>query len=101
MKVKVGDTVKIIAGKDKGKEGQIIKTFKKDDKVLVQGQNMIKKHQKPNNQNETGGIIEREAPLHVSNVKVIKAGTKEKAPKKEVKETKPVTKTTKKAKKGE
>ena len=77
MKVKVGDTVKIIYGKDKGKEGKVIKTFKHDDKVLVSAINIIKKHQKPNNQNETGGIVEREAPIHVSNVKVVEKGTKE------------------------
>lgn len=94
MKVKVNDKVLIIAGKDKGKEGKIIKTFKKESKVLVEGLNMIKKHQKPNNTNETGGILERENPIHVSNVKVVKTSTKEAKV-----ETKKVTKkTTKKVK---
>ncbi len=78
MKVKVGDTVKIIAGKDKGKEGKVIKTLKKEDRVIVEAINMIKKHLKPNRSNETGGILDTEAPLHVSNVKVVKASTKEK-----------------------
>ena len=57
--------------KDKGKEGKVIKTFKNEDKVLVEGINIIKKHIKPNGQGETGGIREMEAPIHVSNVKVI------------------------------
>ncbi len=92
MKVKVGDKVKILAGKDKGKEGKIIKTFKKEDKVLVEGINMVKKHQKPNNTNETGGILDRENPIHVSNVKVIKSEAKEA-------KTTPVKKAVKKEKK--
>ena len=71
MKVKVGDKVKILAGKDKGKEGTVTVTLKKKDKVVVSGINMVKKHMKPNHQNETGGILETEAPIHVSNVKVI------------------------------
>ena len=71
MKVKVGDNVKVLAGKDKGKEGKIIKTLKKKDKVVVEGINIIKKHIKPGRQNETGSIQEMEAPIHVSNVKKI------------------------------
>ena len=71
MKVKVGDKVKILAGKDKGKEGTVTVTLKKKDKVVVSGINMIKKQMKPNYQNETGGILETEAPIHVSNVKVL------------------------------
>lgn len=71
MKVKVNDKVKILAGKDKGKEGKVLKTLRKDDKVIVEGINIIKKHIKPNGQGETGGIREMEAPIHVSNVKVI------------------------------
>ena len=71
MKVKVGDQVTVIAGKDKGKSGRIIKTLKKDNKVVVEGINIIKKHVKPNRMNEVGSIQEMEAPIHVSNVKVI------------------------------
>ena len=71
MKVKVGDNVKVIAGKDKGKTGRVIKTLKKDNKVVVEGINIIKKHVKPNRMNEVGSIQEMEAPIHVSNVKVI------------------------------
>jgi len=89
MKIKVGDTVKIIAGKDKGKEGKVLVTLKKEDRVVVEGINMIKKHQKPNNSNETGGIFDREASIHVSNVKVTK-GKEKAAPKKDdKKESKP------------
>ena len=58
MKVKVNDKVKILAGKDKGKEGKVLKTLRKDDKVIVEGINIIKKHIKPNGQGETGGIRE-------------------------------------------
>lgn len=71
MKVKVGDNVKILAGKDKGKEGRIIKTIKDKDRVVVEGINIVKKHVKPNRSNEVGSIVEVEAPIHVSNVKVI------------------------------
>ena len=84
MKVKVGDQVTVIAGKDKGKSGRIIKTLKKDNKVVVEGINIIKKHVKPNRMNEVGSIQEMEAPIHVSNVKVVveekKAAKAEKAP---------------------
>ncbi len=99
MKVKVGDQVKILAGKDKGKEGKIIKTLKKENKVVVEGINIVKKHIKPGRQNETGSIQEIEAPIHASNVQKIEAGKKEvKKEAKTVKETKEVkeTKTTKK-----
>lgn len=84
MKVRVGDNVRIIAGKDKGKEGKIIRTLKKKDQVVVEGLNIVKKHSKPNNTNDKGGIFSIEAPIHVSNVKVIDTkATKEKAVKKE------------------
>jgi len=77
MKVKVGDKVRILAGKDRGKEGKVILTLKKKDKVVVEGINIVKKHMKPNQQNETGGILSVEAPIHVSNVKVIESSKKE------------------------
>ena len=86
MKVKVGDNVKVIAGKDKGKTGRVIKTLRKDNKVVVEGINIIKKHVKPNRMNEVGSIQEMEAPIHVSNVKVVE-------------EEKKATKTTKKTEK--
>ena len=89
MKVKIGDKVKILAGKDKGKEGKVIKTLKKIDKVVVEGINIVKKHSKPNNTNDKGGIFDVEAPIHVSNVKVVEATkTAKKVEKKEAKEEK-------------
>ena len=71
MKIKVGDNVLVIAGRDKGKNGKVIKTLKNDDKVVVEGINIVKKHVKPNNTNDKGGIFDIEAPIHVSNVKKI------------------------------
>ena len=87
MKVKVGDKVKILAGKDKGKEGTVTVTLRKKDKVVVSGINIVKKHMKPSRTNETGGILETEAPIHISNVKVLKEEKKETK-----KETKKVSK---------
>ena len=71
MKVKVGDTVKVIAGADKGKEGKVIRTLKNEQRVVVEGVHIVKRHSKPRMTNESGSIIEIEAPIHVSNVKVI------------------------------
>ena len=106
MKVKVGDTVKIIAGADKGKEGKVIRTLKSEQRVVVEGVNIVKKHSKPRTNNESGGIFEIEAPIHVSNVKVItEAEAKEikkeakKATKKEKVEEKVEKKATKKTSK--
>ncbi len=88
MKVKVGDKVKVLTGKDKGKEGRVIVTLKKKDRVVVEGINLVKKHLKPGRTNENGGIVETENSIHVSNVKVIteekKAKTTKKSTKKEV-----------------
>ena len=89
MKIKVGDNVKIIAGKDKGKTGKVITTLRKDDKVIVEGINIVKKHQKPTNNNDKGGIIEMSAPIHLSNVKKIEdEKTTKKSSKKEEKKDK-------------
>jgi len=77
MKIKVGDEVLVIAGKDKGKNGKVIKTLRDSDKVVVEGINIVKKHVKPNNQNDKGGIFDIEAPIHVSNVKKIEEAKKE------------------------
>ncbi len=68
MKIKKGDTVKVIAGKDKDKEGKVIAVNVKDNTVLVEGVNMVTKHSKPSMTNQQGGIITKEAPIHVSNV---------------------------------
>lgn len=75
MKLKVGDKVRVIAGASKGKEGKIIKTLRDEDKVIVEGVHIVKKHKKGNGQ-ETGGILEVEAPIHVSNVMLIDPKTK-------------------------
>ncbi|MBQ6687064.1 MAG: 50S ribosomal protein L24 [Bacilli bacterium] len=97
MKIKVGDNVKVLAGKDKGKEGKVIKTLKKIDKVVVEGINIVKKHSKPNNTNDKGGIFDIEAPIHVSNVKKIeetKKATKKETKKETASEEKATKKTT-------
>lgn len=75
MKIKQGDKVVVIAGKDKGKEGKVIQTLKAQDKVIVEGVNIVKKHIKPNG-GQDGRIAEVEAPLHVSNVMIIDPKTK-------------------------
>ncbi len=66
-KIKKGDRVQVVAGKNKGLRGEVLKVNTKDDRVVVQGVNMIKRHTKPT-QAQPGGIVEREAPIHVSNV---------------------------------
>ena len=71
MKLKVGDKVRVMVGKDKGKEGTITHTFKSENKVIVSGINMVKKHIKPNSNNTTGGIIDVEAKIDASNVMII------------------------------
>lgn len=71
MKIKVGDNVLVIAGADKGKTGKVTKTLKKENRVVVEGVHVVKKHVKPNRMNETGGILEVEAPIHASNVKLV------------------------------
>lgn len=74
-KLKKGDTVKVIAGKDKGKEGKVILIDHKNDRILVEGVNKIHKHQKASAKMQNGGIIEKEAPLHISNVMYSANGT--------------------------
>ena len=102
MKVKVGDNVRVITGSNKGKEGKVLKVLRKENRVLIDGVNIVKKHVKPNRENETGGILESEAPLHISNVKVVSKETKKEEKAKEakkekkVKEAKKVAKTSKK-----
>lgn len=77
LQVKTGDTVMIIAGKDKGKTGKIIAAQPAKDRVIVEGLNQVKRHTKPSQVNPQGGIITKEAPIHVSNVMVIDPKTKE------------------------
>jgi large subunit ribosomal protein L24 len=71
MGIRTGDKVKIIAGKDKGKEGKILATLPHKERVIVERINMVKKAQRPTQRNQKGGILEIEAPLHVSNVMLI------------------------------
>lgn len=68
MRVKKDDTVVVIAGKDKGKKGKVVAVLPKQNKVVVEGVNIITKHQKPTAVNPQGGIINKEAPIHISNV---------------------------------
>ena len=72
MKIKKGDTVKVIAGKDKGKEGKVLAV--KDNTVIVENVNMVTKHSKATAANQAGGIVTKEAPLHVSNVMLLVDG---------------------------
>lgn len=71
MFVKTGDKVKVIAGKEKGKEGTVTRVDRKNDRVVVKGLNMIKKHEKPSQTNQNGGVVEKEGSIHVSNVMLI------------------------------
>jgi len=96
MKVKVGDKVKVLTGKDKGKEGTVLHTFKTKNRVIVEGVNIVKKHMKPSRTNETGGILETENPIHVSNVKVLDSAKSKKETKIAKKETTKSKKSTKK-----
>lgn len=75
MNFKVGDKVVVIAGSDKGKEGKIIKTLRSENKVIVEGVHVVKKHQKNDGQGN-GGIMEMEAPIHASNVMIVDPKTK-------------------------
>ncbi|MCE5038687.1 50S ribosomal protein L24 [Staphylococcus auricularis] len=77
MHIKKGDNVKVIAGKDKGKEGKVLETQPKLDRVIVEGVNVMKKHQKPTQFNPEGGILETEAAIHVSNVQLLDPKTNE------------------------
>ena len=67
FKIKKGDEVIVLAGKDKGKKGKIVKVLPKINKAIVSDVNKVKKHQKPGN-NEPGGIVEKEMPIHISNL---------------------------------
>ena len=74
MKIKKGDMVKVIAGKDKDKEGKVIAVDKKDGKVLVEGVNMLTKHTKPSAANQNGGIVHQEGYIDASNVMLLHNG---------------------------
>ncbi len=70
-KVKKGDIVKVIAGNDRGKRGEVMRVFPEKGRIIVKGVNIITKHQRPTARQREGGIIEREGPIHISNVLVI------------------------------
>ena len=74
MKIKKGDTVQVITGNDKGKIGRVIKVFLDSDRVVVEGVNMVKKHARPTQDNPQGGIMEKEATIHISNVMIVAGG---------------------------
>ena len=74
MKIKKGDQVIVISGKDKGKEGEVIRALPKDDKIVVNSVNTAKKHQKAQRQNQQAGIIDVDMPIHVSNVMLVHKG---------------------------
>ncbi|MFZ1488455.1 MAG: 50S ribosomal protein L24 [Ilumatobacteraceae bacterium] len=74
MKIKKGDTVVVLAGKDKGRQGEVMTVLPKQGKVIVDGMNVAKKHQKARGQNQQGGIIDRDMPIDVSNVMLVHKG---------------------------
>ena len=74
MKIKKGDTVVVISGKDKGKEGTVSRVMPRTNQIIVDGINVAKKHQKPKGANQQGGIIDRDMPLDVSNVMLVHKG---------------------------
>jgi large subunit ribosomal protein L24 len=76
LKIKKGDRVVILSGKDKGKTGEVTKAFPKDSKVLVAGVNVATRHRKPTQTDPQGGLVRTEAPLHVSNVAIATADGK-------------------------
>jgi large subunit ribosomal protein L24 len=71
IKLKKQDKVKVISGKAKGAEGKIMRVLASENRVVIEGVNMAKKHMKPGRQNEKGGIVEREMPVHISNVMLL------------------------------
>ena len=68
MFIRKGDTVTIIRGKYKGRRGRVLEVYPKKERLLVEGVNLMKRHTRPSNRNQAGGIVEREAPIHISNV---------------------------------
>jgi large subunit ribosomal protein L24 len=77
LKIKSGDTVKVIAGDHKGSEGKIVKILREDNKAIVEGVNMVSKHTKPSAKSPQGGIIKKEAPIQISNLSLIDPKTNE------------------------
>ena len=71
IKIKTGDNVKVVTGNNKGSEGKVLKIVSDKNRLIVEGVNIVKKHMKPNAQNPQGGIIEKEASIHISNVSLL------------------------------
>ena len=71
LKIKKGDTVIVTSGEDRGKNAKVIEVYPKENRALVEGVNIVHRHTKPNAQNEKGGIIKQEAPIHISNLKLV------------------------------
>ena len=71
IKIRLGDTVRVIAGSAKGSEGTVLSILRENNRAIVEGVNMIKKHNKPSAQNPQGGITEKEAPNHISNLSLL------------------------------
>lgn len=71
MRIKKGDTVVVVAGKDKGKKGKVIQAMPTESRVIVENVNMVTKHKKPNQRVQQGGIVHQEAPINVSNVMIL------------------------------
>ncbi|WP_353778851.1 50S ribosomal protein L24 [Winogradskyella sp. 3972H.M.0a.05] len=74
LKIKSGDTVKVIAGDHKGSEGKVLKVLRDKNRAIVEGINLVKKHTKPSAQNPQGGIVEKEASIHISNLSLMANG---------------------------
>ena len=74
MKIKKNDTVQVITGADSGKSGRVIKVYLETDKIVVEGVGMVKKHTRPTQENPQGGIVEKEAAIHISNVMLLVSG---------------------------
>ena len=77
LKIKSGDTVRVIAGDHKGAEGKVLRVLVEKNKAIVEGVNMVSKHTKPSAKNPQGGIVKKEAPIHISNIALVDLKTKE------------------------
>jgi large subunit ribosomal protein L24 len=71
MKIKKNDIVQVMTGKNRGKSGKVLRVYPETNKVLVEGVNIVKKHERPSQRNQQGGIMEKEAPIHASNVMLV------------------------------
>jgi large subunit ribosomal protein L24 len=77
LHIKKGDTVVVVTGNDKGQKGRVLEVIRKTDRAIVEGVNMMKKHTKPNAESPQGGIVEKEAPVHISNLMLVDPKTGE------------------------